>query len=144
MKPDLEAIRRREAIGAGEDRMLIMMTRDELDAIRRRAEAATPGPWTRTRFTVHTAGPNPFTVASSFCALQADEPNEANGEFIAAARQDVPALIAELAEAVALLGELEWGTDDDQCDVCGAWRKPDGLHHATCRLGRLLGRPECK
>jgi hypothetical protein len=72
----------------------------DLEAIKARAEAATPGPWNGTwHATAESSieGSDGHTVAyvNSECA---DHPGrrDADGHFIAAARSDVPALVAEV------------------------------------------------
>ena len=74
----------------------------DLDAIEARANAATPGPWDYRYGVVR----SPQTdVASLFTQNQAD------GELMAAARSDIPALLAEVrslqAERDTLRGELD-------------------------------------
>ena len=72
------------------------MTEDELVAIEARANTATPGPWTRIINTC--GGPVIYSVwvedarGWSICV----DVSEADAEFIAAARDAVPALIAEV------------------------------------------------
>ena len=105
------------------------MTREQLDAIRARVEAATPGPW-------HVEGesydecwdtdceplPMPWGLAGptgkslwSSGAGEYAHPDMATAEFIASAREDVPALLAEverLNEEVRRLGKFL-----DVCEV---------------------------
>ncbi len=77
-----------------------MMTDAELDAIRARAEAATPGPWGITA----DSKPNDFDIAGP-------EPGDTRGMFwreedagfVAHARTDVPALLDEVKRLRALL-----------------------------------------
>jgi len=90
------------------------MTDEELAAIKARAEAATPGPWecrnaagtrhdgivtrihrVRQRHTSGPTGPSALLVESDNHALGCDQ-EDANTEFIAHAREDIPALLAEL------------------------------------------------
>lgn len=73
------------------------MTDEELEAIRARAEAATPGPWFvcsehETEIQRNEIGcgfQNGGLIAD--CCIQADD-----GRFIAHAREDIPALLAEI------------------------------------------------
>lgn len=65
-----------------------MITDDELQAMKERAEKATPGPWTHGRDYVRTDAPNQG-IGTMHC-LPKDAP------FIAHARDDVPKLIAEV------------------------------------------------
>jgi hypothetical protein len=77
----------------------------DLDAITARAEAATPGPWTK-----FPEGPTPPVVAMLnqppgplyVCTERGVEPSdlaEPDADFIAHARADVPALVSELRAA---------------------------------------------
>ena len=94
------------------------MTDDELAAIKARAEAATPGPWARDMghiSTVCSLGPDGRVLAkfahfhrngSWESTVQDDE----NAAFIAHAREDIPALLAEaerLREIVRAVAEAE-------------------------------------
>ncbi len=95
------------------------MTDEELKAIEARANEATEGPWdfdkdqsdwVRTRF-VKTFPPGQGAPIESFgvCApLWFNTPDECrrNGTFIAHARTDVPALVAEVRRQRQLLGEI--------------------------------------
>lgn len=77
----------------------------DLAAIKRRAEAATPGPW-RDRPSVHG---NRFRYvlidkAEEYSTLEL-QPNDAR--FIAHAREDIPALLDALSAAEAKVRELE-------------------------------------
>ena len=74
------------------------MKREELDAIRKRAEAATPGPWKY------------FECADAIVCDDYTITEELSlgydGIFIANARQDVPVLLAEVERCEAALREL--------------------------------------
>lgn len=77
------------------------MTREQLDAIRARVEAATPGPWEAgTAFCCPDCGwvDGPKrTVCPVYEGTKRTHTLDANdAEFIAAAREDVPALLAEV------------------------------------------------
>jgi hypothetical protein len=86
------------------------MTNEELDAIERRANAATPGPWfppvTRER------GPGcddrACVVDHEGCAVWPWHRRE-DMEFAYAARTDVPALIARVRELEAALKDIAVG-----------------------------------
>ena len=88
------------------------MKKEQLEEIRKRCEAATPGPWTSSRKDIDSYTSNPDepeygTQHVVYVYLQDDEPrfplfgNNArnNAEFIAHARQDIPALLDALNEA---------------------------------------------
>jgi hypothetical protein len=66
---------------------------EELEAIRKRAEAATEGPWFVEGETVYSSG---VLLAGAYPAMICDECDETEAEFIAHARQDVPRLLAEI------------------------------------------------
>lgn len=83
------------------------MTEEQLAAIKARAEAATPGPWQRvTPYGIGVEsgnGPVPLKVA------WAAQENDA--AFISAAREDVPALLAEVERLRAAVGRLREGEE---------------------------------
>ena len=98
------------------------MTRPDLDAIRARCEAATQGPWRVDGSTYdedcneHLApygleGPNERLIWSSGGGEYA-HPNMETAQFIAAARTDIPALLAYIDElerrTTYTIGETEW------------------------------------
>ena len=87
------------------------MTEKELQEIRARAEAATEGPWEWRKLEydeddsdtempwLDCAGDDPvmdFGDCEQYYPTEGTPPNEADAEFIAAARQDVPKLLAEV------------------------------------------------
>ena len=104
------------------------MEQTRLDAIRARCEAATPGPWTIKEETYELFGHefqifcpdalendlDPIAVLDLFCG-QTD-----NAAFIAAARTDVPDLLAEVARLTAELAAMTVSRDE--------WQKSAGLH----------------
>ncbi|WP_312146923.1 hypothetical protein [Brevundimonas sp.] len=79
------------------------MDEDDLRQIEARVDAATPGPWTSwIEGRDHTAG-------SSFIETRGDDIelvgcSAADQDFIAAARSDIPALIAEIRRLRKLMG----------------------------------------
>ena len=92
------------------------MGSQELDAIRKRVAAATPGPWVSVYmddegdWAYHLASVDSQDVTyyihdASQTYAKRDPNVGANAEFIAHARSDVPALLALLDEAVELLRE---------------------------------------
>lgn len=79
------------------------MTPEELDAIEARAKAATAGPWTyEGSGCIHTRATEHYDPEDEAYVLEVlrgpDDPSRhtANGRFVAAARTDVPALVAEV------------------------------------------------
>lgn len=81
------------------------MSDDELNAIEARANAATPGPWeadgadVTTRYTSHSKGLVRWQVASYVDPRDLD--------FIVHAREDVPALVAEVRRLRGIEQEME-------------------------------------
>lgn len=73
------------------------MTERELQAIRERWEAATPGPWVKN---VNRNG----IVTSNYCITGL---RDVDAYFIAAARTDVPALLAEVERLREEINELK-------------------------------------
>lgn len=72
------------------------MTHDELQAIKARAEAATLGPWTAETVGPCSCGQCPAHVNVFAGPHQWPKINPPDAEFIAHARTDVPALVAEV------------------------------------------------
>jgi hypothetical protein len=87
------------------------LTSDEIEAIERRCHAASPGPW------VSYVEGRDHTSGSSFIRTGADDARTedielygatvADQDFIAAARQDVPRLIAEIRRLRMQLGFVD-------------------------------------
>lgn len=79
-----------------------MLTAEQLDAIRKRAKRATPGPWrvVEKGNTVKSVAVTTFAVAwnpqEMICPNMS--PKTGNADFIANARTDIPALLAYIAE----------------------------------------------
>lgn len=86
-----------------------MLTPDQLAAIEARANAATPGPWRSMVIDADNAtvwaGGN--TARTSYRIARVDCRAADNVEFVAAAREDVPALLAEVKRLTALLDNAE-------------------------------------
>jgi len=96
------------------------MTDDELQAIQARADAATPGPWGYMFLggEYHVCPESTLTAVGSGLRLAHvlenfdrrtegyDPAAEPNAEFIANARSDIPALLAEVRRLRAANGEL--------------------------------------
>lgn len=84
------------------------MTDQELQAIEERANAATPGPWkaNESHYDFAVFAPHPSESGNTLIAqidggISTD--SERDADFIAAAREDVPALIAEVRDLRAKL-----------------------------------------
>lgn len=90
------------------------MNADEVDAIRARAEAATPGPW-RWRDdgydSVVLDRSDDYVGGCPDCGVRAGF-DESDAEFIAAARTDIPALLDALDEARAEAARLRRGGEE--------------------------------
>lgn len=123
----------------------------DLDAIEARAEAATAGPWNAPAYR-----PTPDAAASyntvvavgaNVCGLhdggQTRESIDANAEFIAHARSDVPALVGRCRQLEArneyltkvsthLSGRVE-GLEVEVCAVAASWRDRCAVLEAALR-----------
>lgn len=85
------------------------MTDTELTAIERRAQAATPGPWmwTYDGSSDWSVGPEPDTQGQAVANCHRyHAPFNHDAVFIALAREDVPALVAEVRKLRAFSEEL--------------------------------------
>ena len=82
----------------------------DLDAIRARCDAATPGPWTYDEAGYVDVGlPRSRSIA---IGIEIDATAKSDGDFIAHARTDIPALLAHIEELESrvtyTVGETEW------------------------------------
>ena len=95
------------------------MTPERLEEIRKRAEAATPGPWQvddppvgylriigGVDGDVYDDG-SMKAIYTIVCDIHEDDDEQVNASFIANARQDIPDLLAALDDALARIAELE-------------------------------------
>jgi hypothetical protein len=129
-----------------------MISDAELNQIEERARAATEGPWEV--FTIASSAGESSRIFSDALGPAADiahipmpwNGDGSNAAFIAAARTDVPALVAALREARGALREVESKGEDSSCPACGALfpltdRDPtaDRGHAPSCALARALG-----
>jgi hypothetical protein len=80
----------------------------DLDAIEARADAATEGPWFNNRNGVVIVESHPLAPTVS------ENSSWGDAEFIAAARADIPALVAELRAARADLGLVHLALQHDR------------------------------
>jgi hypothetical protein len=113
------------------------MTDAELDEIEKRAKAATPGPWDGgfkpggVRVDA-TNAPGmlgmPPTVAKLSGSFQVQQ-EEANADFIAAAREDVPKLVAELRLAKRAIAACV-----EYFDALAEWSDENQSDHETHRI----------
>jgi hypothetical protein len=94
------------------------LTQEEIEAIRKRAEAATPGPW------VVGAVPDVVFVETNQSELilekESDKTQDYNtAEFIAHAREDVPKLVAEIERLRKLAHEILEDYDNAERNLIG-------------------------
>lgn len=83
------------------------MTDEDLQAIRMRAEAATPGPWVKDN-------DSPIVRGPEMILYDEGGHSDPDADFIAAARTDVPALLAEVDRLRAALGAWEtWAAENE-------------------------------
>lgn len=100
------------------------LTQEQFEKIRKRAEAATSGPWTyvsetEDRYEMPKFISPEFPIMSfgdctAFYPIEGTPPDDADADFIANAREDIPALLAEverLQNDVIALEDLKDGTD---------------------------------
>jgi hypothetical protein len=85
----------------------------DLEAIKQRAEKATPGPWDITENTVHVGDEygSDFRYIVPIDDMRPDQPRVEDAAFIAHARDDVRALVARVEELELVLQRLV-----DACD----------------------------
>lgn len=107
----------------------------DLAPIKARAEAATPGPW---KDDGEIIGPG-FGIAQTWDKHEDDFANaEANSEFIAHARQDIPALVAEVERLRAVISDREAARDAME-DLSLKLR--EGLLRALRHIPKTSGEP---
>ena len=91
------------------------VTNADLEAIRRRCDEATPGPWTSfVEGRDHTSGDSFIMVgegtsrgADMYVTRDGERSVAADLDFIAESRQDVPRLLNEVVRLRALFGDCE-------------------------------------
>lgn len=92
------------------------MMQKELDAIRERAEKATPGPWWLGGNDVDGPDTGYGELRVATISNTARREQKANAEFIAHAREDIPRLLAEIERLQAELKYYKYalGVEDDE------------------------------
>lgn len=112
------------------------MTEQELQAIEAREAGAAPGPWTHRVYdcSTHEDGGDEDIVTGPRTSLVELTMHEADARFVVGARQDVPALVAEIRRLQWLVKHVEW-TDAGRyeyltCPWCFA--EHPGPHKPTC------------
>jgi hypothetical protein len=99
----------------------------DLDAIEARADAATEGPWFNNRNGVVIVESHPLAPTVS------ENSSWGDAEFIAAARADIPALVAELRAAREVVEAAAQRIGGSHAMVCDAYALGPGT---TCDCGR--------
>jgi hypothetical protein len=137
----------------------------DLAAIRKRLAETTSGPWHQSGLGFSVVKDNGDVIVTAYegyfneqdeCAGPFSEQElTANLEFIAEARQDVPALLRMLERALALIVKHEWCAGDEdgaahegQCPECDGeavsrYTRPSGEpspagHTPDCEWGRII------
>jgi len=89
------------------------LTQEQIEEIRKRAEAATPGPWFREYGDVKTNGvtDRKYDEAETIAEMYHDDDD---AEFIAKARQDIPALLAHIERLDAYIVHLGEQVESDK------------------------------
>lgn len=136
--------------GRRRDGRVTAMTEQQLDEIEARTNAATPGPWQgRAELASHIVCTAPKDGTYSVL-WNAEWATEADAAFTAHAREDVPALLAEVRRLRAAMEEIQrLHTDSPMgpCPVCidadAAAAGGDGLVPYPCLTGRLAGNQDC-
>ena len=125
------------------------MNVERIEAIEARAKAAGPGPWMRNGKTaagwrIDNADPNRVGIAFMLTPT-AIVPSDADAEFIAEAREDVPALIAEILRLRREVAGHEAGAErvqacaDSYQDTIAELQKANGVLRAEkADLSRLV------
>lgn len=98
------------------------MTAAELDALEALANAATPGPWVvvfdASGRVAWIKGPKHVGVVDSYGSTPSLDCSGSDGEFIAAAREAVPKLIAQIRDLGRQLSGLCRCFNNPPCDIC--------------------------
>jgi len=119
------------------------MTNPKLDkaAIKARAEKATPGPWYRVDVRIQTV-PDRQTDTKKYIALHsgctdgAKFPND--GEFIAHARTDIPALLEALEAAEGIVKKWRYHSPGTAEHTHPVWCKSWDQGRDLCNCGQAL------
>lgn len=131
------------------------MTRDELDAIAARANAATPGPWSEESdesvWELYAGRGEFHGMKLAKCMKRAQRyaeywPNDADAAFIAHARGDVPALLVHIDTQQAQIDALtrdaalarfgasvlvEYASENERGDLEGGWVQEAAIRHGV-------------
>jgi hypothetical protein len=110
---------------------------EELEAIRNRTEAATPGPWYAEDGTKHPLVTRPFMLIYPPDEEDADTggwvfgeiSGQSDAEFIAHARQDVPKLLAEIERLKNVLNYIHELSAEFYTEEDGVFSIPNEQQH---------------
>lgn len=124
-----------------------MMTSEELQAIKERVEKATPGEWFYDSYTVCTDeilgddGELIETVTLDYADRHGDVhfKEEADAQFVAHARQDVPALISEVERLEKERAALEFHLKVSSCALEIEGAKADKFQRALEKIDDDIG-----
>lgn len=123
------------------EQRLTPMPDDELAAVRAREAAATPGPWCTDDWEIYQgvdyeAGAE--WIGETCRAVGRSQEDRANAAFIAAARTDIPVLLAEVARLRRALGEAADTVAELESEV-GGWSARHAAEQARAeQLSRQL------
>ncbi|MBS4195388.1 hypothetical protein [Lederbergia citri] len=94
------------------------LSKEEIETIRKRAEAATEGPWFHTNYHVATKPevhggypPNSASICETCDGEYIENYNKADAEFIAHARTDIPKLLAEIERLRSIIKDIRECSD---------------------------------
>lgn len=107
-----------------------------LTQIKAQAAAATPGPWESIPQDAHQSRRSVRSYAADaiVCDIRpwGEPADEADAQFVAASRADVPALVEALEQAVGLLNEID-------SDLCAKWDAENSAKLVRHRIREALG-----
>lgn len=108
----------------------------DIDAIKERAEKATPGPWESVRSYPSTAD-HSFVLGDDGCESVTSDILTVDADFIANARTDIPALLAYIAELEAerdaAVEDLRVAAEENgDCSMCSHYAKNDSDYFPDC------------
>lgn len=119
------------------------LTDADLAAMKARADAATPGPWGPRHFGyVFARGTTPQAAEAGYDGTPIvdtfmwTEQGESNREFIAHAREDVPALLVEVAALRKQIDLADKAPHTPGCEITGLWVLPERGRFATQKSGK--------
>jgi len=114
------------------------ITNKQAELMKSRCEAATDGPWLNNDYyeCVQT-GTGDLHVVSRYGNVPNDH-KKPDAAFIASARTDLPALLAEREAALALLKRVELKL----CDECNCRMYPDGGKCVSCAVREFIKEAE--